>query len=134
MLPRSLALATDLYELTMAAAYFADRTTATATFELFVRDLPANRNYLVVAGIEQGLQYLEALRFTDEDVAYLRAHPSFRGVVSDFFDALPRLRFSGDVWALPEGTVAFIQSDSATASSPSNDTLPGFTSGGRCEV
>jgi nicotinate phosphoribosyltransferase len=108
MMPdRSLALATDLYELTMAAAYFVNRVTATATFELFVRELPRARRYLVAAGLEQALQYLNALRFTDEDIAYLRQQSGFRAVPESFFEYLRTLRFTGEVWAVPEGTPVF---------------------------
>jgi nicotinate phosphoribosyltransferase len=107
MPPRSPALATDLYELTMAAAYFANHVTDNATFELFVRELPANRNYLIVAGLEQALDYLHALRFSEEDIDYLKRHPVFRSVPPAFFEFLRDLRFTGEVWAIPEGTPVF---------------------------
>jgi len=100
-------LLTDLYELTMAAGYVQNRFDALATFELFVRHLPNRRNYLVAAGLEQALDFLENVRFSSEDVAYLRALPSFRSVHSSFFDYLSRFQFAGDVWALPEGTIFF---------------------------
>jgi len=100
-------LLTDLYELTMAAGYVQNRFEALATFELFVRHLPNRRNYLVAAGLEQALDFLENVRFSSEDVAYLRALPSFRSVHSSFFDYLSRFQFAGDVWALPEGTIFF---------------------------
>jgi len=105
--PRSLALATDLYELTMAAAYFAAGQRSAASFELFVRDLPANRNFLVAAGLAQALEYLEALRFTAPDIAYLRGHPVFQDAAPDFFDYLAAVRFTGEVWAVPEGRPVF---------------------------
>jgi len=104
---RSLALATDLYELTMAAAYFCNDIRSIATFELFVRELPQPRRFLLVAGIEQALEYLEEVRFSSEDIDYLRHHPSFSAVPRAFFDYLEEFRFEGDVWAMPEGTVAF---------------------------
>ena len=107
MPPRSPALATDLYELTMAAAYFANHVTDNATFELFVRELPANRNYLVAAGLEQALDYLCALRFSAEDIDYLERHPVFRSVPAEFFDFLQDLRFTGEIWAVVEGTPVF---------------------------
>ncbi len=107
MQTRSLALATDLYELTMAAAYFVNRVAATATFELFVRDLPEHRSYLVAAGLEQALEYLHDLRFSGEDIAYLRHHPAFQAVPAGFFEFLGGFRFSGEVWAIPEGTPVF---------------------------
>ncbi len=100
-------LLTDLYELTMAAGYVQNRFDATATFELFVRHLPHRRNYLVAAGLEQALEFLENVRFSAEDVSYVRALPAFKHVQSDFFDYLVRFRFSGDVWALPEGAIFF---------------------------
>jgi len=100
-------LLTDLYELTMAAGYVQNRFEARATFELFVRHLPHRRNYLVAAGLEQALDFLGNVRFSKEDVSYLRALPFFSNVHSDFFDYLSRFQFTGDVWALPEGTIFF---------------------------
>ena len=107
-------LLTDLYELTMAAGYVgrglaaaADFLDARATFELFVRALPPRRNYLVAAGLEQVLEFLESVRFSSEDIAYLRGLPLFRRVSPRFFDYLGQFRFSGDAWALPEGSVFF---------------------------
>ena len=79
-------LLTDLYELTMAAGYFQTRFDVRATFELFVRDLPPSRNYLVAAGLEQALAYLEDVRFTDEEIGYLRKHPVFRGIHDGFVE------------------------------------------------
>jgi nicotinate phosphoribosyltransferase len=107
MMLRSPALATDLYELTMAAAYFTNHVTDNATFELFVRELPVNRNYLIAAGFEQALDYLQALRFSAEDIDYLKQHPVFRSVPVDFFNFLRDLRFTGEVWAIAEGTPVF---------------------------
>src|SRR5271154_3682165 len=100
-------LLTDLYELTMAAGYLQTRFDAHATFELFVRHLPPQRNYLVAAGLEQALQYLENVRFTLEEIDYLRRHPMFRHIRPEFFDYLAKFRFSGDVWAMPEGSLVF---------------------------
>jgi nicotinate phosphoribosyltransferase len=100
-------LLTDLYELTMAAGYVQNRFNARATFELFVRHLPPRRNYLVAAGLEQALDFLENVRYSAEEVSYLRALPFFQHVHSEFFDYLSQFRFTGDVWALPEGTMFF---------------------------
>jgi nicotinate phosphoribosyltransferase len=100
-------LLTDLYELTMAAGYVQKRFDARATFELFVRNLPPRRNYLVAAGLEQALLFLENVCFSGEEISYLRALPLFHNVRPDFFDYLSRFRFTGDVWALPEGTIYF---------------------------
>ena len=107
MFPKDNALATDLYELTMAAAYFENKESAEATFELFVRNLPKNRSYLIAAGLEQAVEYLQNLRFEKAHIDFLRKHPAFKGIGDDFFNYLLKLRFSGNVWALPEGTVFF---------------------------
>jgi nicotinate phosphoribosyltransferase len=101
------ALLTDLYELTMAAAYFEHNIQCRATFELFVRQMPPERSYLVAAGLDSILGYLENLRFNEEDVRFLREHPAFRTVSPAFFDYLGELRFTGDVHAIPEGTLVF---------------------------
>ncbi len=100
-------LLTDLYELTMAAGYVQNGFDARATFEVFVRSLPRRRNYLVAAGLEQALDFLGNVRFSSEDISYLRALPFFRHVHSKFFDYLSQFQFKGDVWALPEGTIFF---------------------------
>jgi len=105
----SLALSTDLYELTMAAGYYTAGLTATrATFELYVRALPAHRSYLVAAGLEQALDCLEHLRFSRDDIDHLRTLPALERVRRDFFDEyLPQFRFTGEVWAVDEGTPVF---------------------------
>jgi nicotinate phosphoribosyltransferase len=102
------ALATDLYQLTMMAGYDAAGYHARTTFELFVRELPDQRSYLVAAGLAQALDYLETLSFAPDEIAWLRSLPAFRGVPPRFFlDVLPSFRFSGDVWAVDEGEVVF---------------------------
>jgi nicotinate phosphoribosyltransferase len=105
--PATSGLLADLYELTMAAGYLETHFEARATFELLVRSLPPTRNFLVAAGLEQALEFLETVRFSAEDIAYLRKHPAFARISAKFFDYLAAFRFSGDVWALPEGTVCF---------------------------
>lgn len=103
-----IALATDLYELTMAAAYFkSNQADRIGVFEAFVRKLPRNRSYMVAAGLEQAIHYLLNIRFTNEQIRYLRSTETFRNVGEDFFDYLKNFRFTGDVWAVPEGTVLF---------------------------
>ena len=101
------ALLTDLYELTMAASYFESGMNYQACFELFVRRLPGRRSYLLTAGLEQCLNYLQRLRFHARDIDYLRSLEVFKDVSGGFFDFLESLRFTGNVYALPEGTVAF---------------------------
>ena len=101
------ALLTDLYELTMAAAYFENRHRGTATFELFIRRLPSKRGYLVAAGLEQALEYLESFAFTRAQIDFLRRHPAFAKVSDEFFHYLGSVRFTGEVWAMAEGTPVF---------------------------
>jgi nicotinate phosphoribosyltransferase len=104
----SAALSTDLYQLTMTAGYHAAGLMDRATFELYVRRLPANRSFLVAAGLEQALQYLEHLRFSADDNEHLRSLPALEAAHREFFDeSLPRFRFTGDVWAVEEGTPVF---------------------------
>jgi nicotinate phosphoribosyltransferase len=102
-------LSTDLYELAMMAGYVADgrHERTRATFELFVRRLPRNRNYLIAAGLEQALTYLENLRFTEDEVEWLRGTPALAQLDERFFEYLRTFRFTGDVWAIAEGTPVF---------------------------
>jgi nicotinate phosphoribosyltransferase len=95
---------TDLYELTMLESYFREGMNQTAVFDLFVRRFPANRDYLVAAGLEHVLDYLEGLSFSAEAIEYLRSLDRFS---AKFLNHLGELRFSGDVYAVPEGTVVF---------------------------
>lgn len=97
-------LLTDLYQLTMLQGYWHERMSETAVFELFVRKLPPRRNFLVAAGLEQAIDYLENLAFTHQEIAYLRHSGFFQ---DKFLDHLATLRFTGDVDAMPEGTVFF---------------------------
>jgi nicotinate phosphoribosyltransferase len=98
------ALLTDLYELTMLQSYFDAGMNDTATFDMFIRRLPSNRNYLVVCGLEHVLHYLETLRFSSEAIDYLRTVGRFS---DGFLETLHEFRFTGDVYAVPEGTVVF---------------------------
>ena len=102
--PLSSPLLTDLYELTMLQAYYERGMTAPAVFELFVRKLPPARNFLVAAGLEQALDFIAELRFDEEELAWIERCGLFRPA---FLDRLSRFRFTGDVHALPEGTVFF---------------------------
>src|SRR5215475_9648381 len=91
-------LATDLYQLTMAAAYHANGRDERASFELFTRKLPEGRSYLIVAGLGQALDYLRGLSFSAGEIEYLRGLPTFVHVSAEFFDYLRDFRFTGDVW------------------------------------
>jgi nicotinate phosphoribosyltransferase len=102
------ALLTDLYQLTMAAGYWqAGKTQEIATFELFVRRLPPNRNYIVACGLAQAADYLVNLRFEPDEIRYLRGLAQFQSVPDPFFEQLRRFRFTGDLFAVPEGTPLF---------------------------
>jgi nicotinate phosphoribosyltransferase len=108
-------LSTDFYQLTMSAAYYqynleknVKEEDDIATFELFVRKLPKNRNYLIFAGLEQVIQYLLNARFTDKTIKYLREKPVFKNIDSSFFDEyLPNFKFKLDLWAMEEGNYFF---------------------------
>src|SRR4030065_2201156 len=99
----NMSMFTDLYELTMCASYFDNDKFEPATFDLFVRRLPENRGYLLFLGLEQVLQFLENVEFTDEHLAYLKK----QGFNSQFLEYLRNFKFTGDVGALPEGTGSF---------------------------
>ncbi|WP_172149612.1 nicotinate phosphoribosyltransferase [Pseudomonas tumuqii] len=98
------ALLTDLYQLTMLQAYFERDMLETAVFEFFARKLPAARNFYLAAGLEQALDYLEQLRFSQAELDWLGGQGLFKPA---FLDYLARLRFSGDVHAMAEGTPFF---------------------------
>jgi nicotinate phosphoribosyltransferase len=104
MLLMSSALLTDLYPLTMLQGYFEKHMEETAVFELFIRNLPAHREFLVAAGLEQAVDYLEQLRVAPAELEWLAASGRFS---RDFLDYLGQLRFTGDAHAMPEGTVFF---------------------------
>lgn len=98
------ALLTDLYQLTMLHGYVREGMTEKAVFELFLHDSPDNRNFLVAAGLEQALQYLESFHFTDDECRWLSDTGRFDRT---FIDYLGSMRFTGDAYAMPEGTIFF---------------------------
>ncbi|MGB7175995.1 MAG: nicotinate phosphoribosyltransferase, partial [Xanthobacteraceae bacterium] len=97
-------LLTDLYQINMIQAYLDHGDTETAVFELFVRTLPPRRGFLIAAGLEQALDFLENLRFSDSDIGWLKSTGRFG---QNLLDYLRDFRFTGDVHAMPEGTVFF---------------------------
>ena len=112
---RSGPLFTDLYELTMAAGYFEHRMTSAATFSLFIRGYPSNRNYYVATGLEDVLHELEDLQFQPQDIKYLRD----TGLFSEpFLEYLEKYRFSGTVFALPEGSIFFAEEPIVEVTAP----------------
>jgi len=108
-------LATDFYQLTMGAAYYqynlennVKEEEDIATFELFVRKFPNNRNYLIFAGLEQVIHYLVNAKFTEKTINFLRKKEVFKRIDSSFFDEyLPNFKFKLDVWAMREGNFFF---------------------------
>jgi len=98
------ALLTDLYELTMLQSYFDHGMNGEAVFDLFVRRLPRERNYLIACGLEHVLHYLENLSFSAASIDYLRSLDRF---TDPFLDSLAEFRFTGEVYAVPEGSVVF---------------------------
>jgi nicotinate phosphoribosyltransferase len=104
MTPSSGPLTTDLYELNMIQAYLDHGEDSSAVFEFFVRRLPARRGFLLAAGLDDALDYLETLRFSKADIDWLKSTGRFRGNLLDYLAAF---RFTGDVHAIPEGSVCF---------------------------
>src|SRR3972149_3021353 len=94
---------TDFYELTMFANYFDNKKLEPASFDLFIRRLPEIRSYFLFAGLEQALLFLKTVKFTEEHLAYLKK----QGFHADFLAYLRDFKFTGEVWAAAEGTVAF---------------------------
>ena len=87
----------------MCAAYYDNQNFEPATFDLFIRRLPQNRSYLLFVGLEEALNYLQTIKFSDEQLFYLKN----QGLHEDFLDYLRNFRFTGEVWSIPEGTIAF---------------------------
>jgi len=112
---QNMIIATDFYQLTMGAAYFQNNLAHNrpevedvAVFELFVRKLPINRNYLIFAGLEQVIHYLQNAKFTQKTIDFLRKKEVFKNIDSNFFDTyLPKFKFKLDVWAMKEGNFFF---------------------------
>ncbi|MCD8009347.1 MAG: nicotinate phosphoribosyltransferase [Lachnospiraceae bacterium] len=104
MSKRNLTLLTDLYELTMMQGYYEQKFNETVVFDAFYRSNPSGSGYAICAGLAQIIEYVENLHFTDGDIEYLRSLGIFR---EDFLDYLAHFRFTGDIYAIPEGTVVF---------------------------
>ena len=100
----NLTLLTDLYELTMMQGYFKNPTNQTVIFDMFYRVNPCGGSFAITAGLEQMIEYIENLHFSDEDIEYLRSLHIFE---DDFLEYLRSFHFTGDIYAIPEGTVVF---------------------------
>ncbi len=101
---RNLTLLTDLYELTMMQGYFERGESETVVFDMFFRSNPNQNGYSIAAGLEQVIEYVKGLHFTYDDIVYLR---KLRIFSDDFLHYLSGFHFSGDIYAIPEGTVVF---------------------------
>lgn len=99
----NVAMLTDLYELTMCASYFDNGKLEPASFDLFIRKLPPNRSYFLFAGLEQVLRFIERMRFTEDHIKFLKS----QGFNDDFLGYLRNFKFTGNVWAVPEGSIVF---------------------------
>ncbi len=108
-------LLVDLYELTMAQSYYDHGIQNWATFSLFVRRLPPGRGYLVTAGLESALRFLEEFRFSGKALDYLGSLHLFS---ADFLTFLSNLRFTGEVWGIPEGRLVFAEEPILEVSAP----------------
>ena len=100
----NLTLLTDFYELTMMQGYFKNQTNETVVFDAFYRNNPSGSGYAICAGLEQVIKYIKELNFDYDDIAYLRSLNMFD---EDFLDYLAGFHFTGDIYAIPEGTVVF---------------------------
>ncbi|MBQ2823573.1 MAG: nicotinate phosphoribosyltransferase [Oscillospiraceae bacterium] len=115
-LKRNLTMLTDFYELTMANGYFENGMgDIISCFDLFFRSVPDNGGFAIMAGLEQAINYLKSLEFTEDDIDYLRSKEIFS---ENFFDYLRKFKFECDVWAIPEGTPIFPNEPIMTVKGP----------------
>lgn len=113
---RNLSLVTDFYELTMSNAYFEKNMQDTIVyFDVFFRQVPDNGGYAICAGLQQIIDYVKNLKFTEKDISYLR---SFNKFSEGFLNYLRTFKFTGDIWAIPEGTVVFPNEPLLTVKAP----------------
>ncbi len=113
---RKLSLVTDFYELTMSHGYFLNNMQNTiAYFDVFFRQIPDNGGYVICSGLEQVIDYIKNLKFDEEDIAYLKSLNKFS---NSFLSYLRNFKFTGDIWAIPEGTVIFPHEPIITVKAP----------------
>lgn len=111
-----LELVADFYEFTMSNGYFVkNMNKKIAYFDVFFRRVPDDGGYVLVAGLEQVIDYIKNLKFTNDDIEYLRKQNKFS---EDFLDYLKNFKFTGDIWAIPEGTVVFPNEPLITVKAP----------------
>ena len=104
MKQEKLELITDFYEFTMSNGYLLKNMNDIAYFDIFFRNVPDKGGYAIVAGLEQIIEFIENLKFDEEDIEFLRSKKIFS---EQFLNYLKDFKFSGDIWAIPEGTVVF---------------------------
>lgn len=104
MYERNLTLLTDFYELTMMQGYFENKTNETVIFDVFYRNNPSGSGYAICCGLEQMIDYIKKLHFSEEDITYLKSLNMFQ---EDFLTYLENFEFTGSIYAIPEGTVVF---------------------------
>ena len=113
---KKLSLVTDFYELTMSNGYFENNMQNTiAYFDVFFRQIPDNGGYVICSGLEQVVNYIENLKFDDDDINYLKSLNKFS---DGFLKYLKSFKFTGDVWWIPEGTVVFPNEPLITVKAP----------------
>lgn len=113
---RNLSMLVDFYEFTMSNGYFVkNMQNAIAYFDVFFREIPDNGGYVIFAGLEQIIDYVKNLNFDDEDIAYLKSKNIFSNA---FLEYLKSFRFTGNIWAVPEGTVVFPNEPLITVKAP----------------
>lgn len=113
---RNLSLVTDFYELTMSNGYFRNNMQNTvAYFDVFFRKIPDNGGYVICSGLEQVISYVKNLKFEDSDIDYLRSLNKFS---DEFLNYLKNFKFTGDIWAIPEGTAIFPNEPIITVKAP----------------
>lgn len=113
---RKLELVTDFYEFTMSNGYFSKNMQNTISyFDIFFREIPDNGGYVIFAGLEQIIQYVKNLHFDDDDIKYLKSKEIF---LDGFLEYLRTFKFTGTIWAVPEGTVVFPNEPLITVKAP----------------
>lgn len=115
MKPEKLELIADFYEFTMSNGYFEKNKKEIAYFDIFFRKVPDDGGYAIMAGLEQVIEYIQNLQFDEEDIAYLRSQKIFS---EEYLTYLSHFKFTGDVWAIPEGTVIFPNEPLITVRAP----------------
>lgn len=113
---KKLELVIDFYEFTMSNGYFAkNMQNLESYFDVFFREIPDNGGYVIFAGLEQIIEYIQNLHFDEEDIEYLKSKKIFS---SEFLDYLKKFRFTGSIWAIPEGTPVFPNEPLITVKAP----------------